>query len=149
MPSILVERDRQSILSRLDKLRPDMQPKWGRMNASQMLAHLADGVRMALGDLPVQRLNIGLPLRYPPLKQLIVYVIPFPKGAPAAPEIMTRTAEDWDKERAVLQELMRRFLATTDEYPWGEHFLFGKLSRNAWAWLGYKHFDHHFRQFGI
>jgi hypothetical protein len=35
---------------------------------------------MALGELTVKPKH--LPIRYPPLKQLIIYVVPFPKSAP-------------------------------------------------------------------
>ena len=43
-----------------------------------MLAHLNDSYRMALGDLKVKSKN--LPLRYTPIKQLVIYVAPFPEG---------------------------------------------------------------------
>jgi hypothetical protein len=155
MPSLWSDRDRESINARLDKLRPDMKPRWGRMNASQMLAHLGDSMRMALGEMSVTRRNFhfGIPLRYPPLKQMVVYGllagIPFPKGAPAAPEIIARSAEDWEAEREALRALVQRAQATPEDYQWAEHFIFGPFSRDVWGKLGYKHFDHHLRQFGV
>ena len=50
-----------------------------------MLAHLNDSYRMCLGELKVKSKH--LPLRYTPIKQLVIYVAPFPKGAPTAPEL--------------------------------------------------------------
>ena len=41
-----------------------------------------------LGELTVKSKN--LPLRYTPIKQLVIYVLPFPKGAPTAPELIAR-----------------------------------------------------------
>ena len=153
MPSLWIDRDRAAIDARLDRLRPDMQPLWGRMNASQMLAHLGDAMRMALGELPVTRRNLPGPLGYAPVKRLLLHGllagIPFPKGAPAAPELMARSAEDWGAEREALRGLVRRLLSTPADYQWAEHFLFGRLSRGTWGRLGYKHFDHHLRQFGV
>ena len=61
---------------------------WGRMNASGMLAHLNDSYRMALGDLPVPAEEHAAPISL--VKQLIVYVLPFPKNAPTAPELIAR-----------------------------------------------------------
>ena len=58
------------------------------MNASGMMAHLNDSYRMVLGDLKVKSKN--LPLRYPGIKQLVIYALPFPKGAPTAPELIAR-----------------------------------------------------------
>ena len=54
--------------------------------APKMVCHLADSLKMAMGDLKVA--SKRLPIRYPPLKQLILYVAPFPKGAPTAPHYL-------------------------------------------------------------
>src|SRR6185312_8855160 len=43
-------RARQELLDRLERLSPDATPLWGKMNASQMLAHLTDWMLMASGD---------------------------------------------------------------------------------------------------
>ena len=59
-------------------LSPERKGEWGKMSAPQMVCHLAESLKMALGDLPVARKQ--LPIRYPPLKQLIIYVAPFPKS---------------------------------------------------------------------
>lgn len=48
-----------------------------------MLAHVNDALRTPLGEIaPAPR---NLPLRHFPLKQLIIYLFPFPKGVPTAP----------------------------------------------------------------
>jgi len=102
---------------------------------------------MAMGDLPVKTRH--LPIRYPPLKQLIIYVAPFPRGAATAPELLTRQPREWAKDIADLRGLLERAagMSTTDEWP--EHPAFGPLSRRAWGVLIYRHMDHHLRQFGV
>ena len=47
--------DRLTLARRLDALALDAAPRWGRMDCPQMLAHLTDGVRMALGELLGER----------------------------------------------------------------------------------------------
>jgi hypothetical protein len=79
---------RDRLVGRVTTLRPDAERRWGSMTCPQMLAHLNDALRMAAGDLRVP--SKRLPIRHPPLKQLIVYVLPFPKGAPTAPELIAR-----------------------------------------------------------
>ena len=78
---------------------------------------------MAMGDLKVAPKR--LPIRYPPLKQLIIYVAPFPKGAPTAPELLAREPREWANDVADVQALLdaRRPAGTTDAWP--EHPAFG------------------------
>ena len=102
---------------------------------------------MALGDVTPRSKN--LPLRFFPLKQLIIYVVPFPKGAPTAPELIARTGRCvWDEEVQAFKELLGRLVARSDATVWPPHPAFGPMSRRDWGALGYKHIAHHFSQFG-
>ena len=113
-----------------------------------MLAHVNDGLRMALGDLATTPKD--LPLRYPPLKQLLVYVLPFPKGAPTSRELLARVDQaQWDDEVAAFPGLLERAGACACRRDWPLHPAFGRLSSRAWGVLGYRHVDHHFTQFGV
>lgn len=42
---------RASIADRAQRVTADAKPGWGKMNASAMMAHINDSLRMALGDL--------------------------------------------------------------------------------------------------
>jgi hypothetical protein len=143
----LLHRDAlDEIERRLTRLAADATARWGRMSAPQMVCHLADSMKMALGDLAVARKN--LPIRYPPLKQFIIYLAPFPKGAPTAPELLARAPRDWSADVAELRTLVGRFAARGEDATWPEHPAFGRLSRRAWGVLAYRHLDHHLKQFG-
>ena len=137
----------REIRDRVARLSPEHKGAWGKMSAPEMVCHLGESLKMALGDLPVARKNV--PIRYPPLKQLIVYVVPFPKNVPTAPELLARPPRAWNADVADLQALVDRFVARGSETtPWVEHPAFGRLSRRAWGVLVYRHMDHHLRQFG-
>ena len=139
--------DRRRLQVRLATLKPDAQRRWGSMTAPQTVAHLADAARMALGELPCG--SKRLPIRYFPLKQLIIYWLPFPKGAPTAPELVGRGPLSWGTEVAELNALVDRLAAEPPDRIWPEHPAFGRLSRRAWGVLIYRHMDHHLRQFGV
>ena len=147
MKTLWNEQDRRELQERVVRLTPDSQRRWGKMTAPEMVAHLTDALRMALGDLPCA--SKKLPIRYPPLKQLIVYWLPFPKGAPTAPELVGRSAMSWRGEVSDLILLMDRFARQPEGCTWAEHPGFGRLSRRAWGVLKYRHMDHHLRQFGV
>jgi hypothetical protein len=138
---------RDELAQRLDRLKPDARPQWGRMSAPQMVVHIVDALKMSTGELPTEEKK--LPIRFTPLKQLIIYGPPFPKSVPTAPELLTRQCEDFDTECANLKQMMDTFarIPPTTELP--RHPAFGKLSRRAWGALTYKHIDHHFKQFGV
>jgi hypothetical protein len=137
----------QEIRDRVARLRPDARRAWGKLSAPQMVCHLAESLKMALGDLPVMKKNV--PIRYPPLKQFIIYVAPFPKGVPTAPELLARPPAAWQADVDELQALVDRFVARGRETsPWPEHPAFGRMSHRAWGVLVYRHMDHHLRQFG-
>jgi hypothetical protein len=146
MKSVFHQADRLALSHRLDAVTTASTPLWGRMDSRQMLAHLSDGVRMALGELDVR--PKGGPLRFAPLRHAIIYWVPFPKGAPSAPELLARRAEDWDAERAALKHLLERLGALEGAREWPDHPAFGRMRSRDWGALMHKHVDHHLRQFG-
>lgn len=147
MPTLWDQKARDEALTRLDRLKADTPARWGKFTCPDMLAHLNDSMRMALGDVMPKSKN--LPLRFFPLKQLIIYLVPFPKGAPTAPELIARTGRcAWDEEVSAFKELLGRLAARSGSTVWPPHPAFGAMSRRDWGALGYKHIAHHFTQFG-
>ncbi len=139
---------REALTGRVARLTADARPAWGTLNASGMLAHVNDSYRMALGDLYVKPKN--LPLRYPPLKQFVIYAMPFPKGAPTAPELIARCAgASLAEEQQAYAELLTRLAAVTTGTKLQDHPAFGRLTHRAYGVLIARHTDHHFRQFGL
>jgi hypothetical protein len=139
---------RSSFVDRVKTLSADTKPRWGKMNASAMMAHINDSLRMALGDLPVKSKN--LPLRYKPIRTLFIYYLPMPKGAPTAPELIARcSGASLEDERQAFTELMRRCGVLAPGAKMGEHPAFGDLSYDEYGALIAKHTDHHLRQFGL
>ena len=146
MKSIWQEDARRELHDRLGALGWDRPSQWGKFTAPKMICHLADSLKMAMGDLKVAPKH--LPIRYPPLKQLIIYVAPFPKGAPTAPELLARAPKEWAGDVEDVQALLARAGSSRTTDSWPEHPAFGKLSTRAWGVLIYRHMDHHLRQFG-
>ena len=142
---------RRLILQRIAALQPGQQRKWGRMTAHQMLCHLNDSFRVALGEKyasPATTLvfrTVG--------KFVALYVpIPWPRSVATRPEV-DQTAggtppSEFDHDRRVLLELIDRFGGSAGR-TWGPHPLFGAMTEWQWQRWGYLHTDHHLRQFGV
>lgn len=147
MRTILNEADRQEIVSRVRSLSVSSTGRWGSMGVVSMLQHLNLSARMALGELPVPSKSKRAFQMFP-LKHLILYVLPFPKGAPTAPELKPVDAVSFDEERAALLELLERMGTGLREGDGPAHPLFGPLTWREWGVATYKHTDHHLKQFG-
>ena len=141
------ESARRELTERLNNLTPNATPIWGKFNAAQMLAHIGAAIRMSKGEIITRPKN--LPIRFTPIKQLIVYWMPFPKGAPTAPELLSRSVVNWDENVADVRSQIESFATYDRNFKWPDHPAFGTLSPRAWGVLGYRHTDHHFRQFGV
>ena len=139
--------NRRDLQSRVAALRPEARGHWGNMTAPQMVCHVVESLRMATGDLPVA--SKKSPIRYTPLKQLVIYWLPFPKGVPTAPELLARRAASWETDTLEARRLLDELAARDPAGTWPDHPVFGRLTRSAWGVLIYRHLDHHLRQFGV
>ena len=147
MGSILNEDHRAEINRRLQSLSPSSTRRWGTMDVVGMLQHLNLSARMTLGELPVVSKSKRA-FQVFPLKHLILYVVPFPKGAPTAPELKPVDATSFEAERAALLESLERIGSGPRDGLGPAHPLFGPLTWREWGVATYKHTDHHLKQFG-
>lgn len=144
--SLLNEDDRNAILARLSKLTPDTPRLWGSLDASRMLCHIADQLRVALGDIAAKRADSFLKRTL--LKWLVVNTgFQAPPGKVAtAPEMLISKPAEWAKDLADCQQLIVNVGSGAAS---AVHPAFGSLNAAEWGRLCWKHLDHHFRQFGL
>ena len=146
MKTIFDQTLRDGLLARLQGVTAETQPRWGKMNAEQMLAHLVEAMRMGLGEFPTRPKKMIT--RYPPFRQLFVYWLPWPKGAPTARELLPSDRRSIDDSKRELARLVNAIADRQSSTEWPDHPAFGKLGGRGWGVLGWRHIDHHLRQFG-
>jgi len=147
MGSILNQDNRGEIVRRLQSLSASSARRWGSLDVVGMLQHLNLSARMTLGELPVASSNKRVFQMFP-LKHLILYVLPFPKGAPTAAELKPGDATSFEAERTALLGLLNRIGTGPTEGTGPAHPLFGAMTWREWGVVTYKHADHHLKQFG-
>jgi len=147
MGSILNETDRAAITSRVRSLSSSSTRRWGTLDVTGMLKHLHLSALMALGEMEVPSANKRV-FHVFPFKHLLLYVVPFPKGAPTAPRLKPDAAASIEEERATLLELIERLGTGPRDGAGPDHPLFGPLTWREWGVVTYKHADHHLKQFG-
>src|ERR1700730_5133284 len=98
----------QGILDRLEHLQPSSQPLWGKMNASQMLAHCAIHLQVALGDSQLNRTFLGW-IFGRTVKKKMINKEPLKKNLPSVPRFIIKDQRNFEIEKQQLQSLIRRF----------------------------------------
>ena len=147
MKSLWQPSARAELLARAARLTPDHRAQWGRMSVDQMLSHLVQTCRMGTGELSIR--PVKLFTRHWPLNVLIAYFMPFPRNLPTVKPLIARPPEGMQPDLATLSECLESFARLEQRTSWPEHPALGRLSGRAWARLGYRHMDHHLRQFGV
>lgn len=138
---------KQEIIDRINKLTPQSQRQWGKMDVSQMLAHVQVPMGVALGTHTVKG-NWLMKLILPMFKSKLYDDKPWKQGLPTDKTfIMTGTAKDFEKEKQSLLDMVSRF--TESGIVSEKHPIFGKLTKENWSKATWKHLDHHLKQFGV
>ena len=144
--------DKTEVLRRLKDVSPESARRWGRMSAPQMVCHLADAFRMALGEKAVGHVP-GL-LNRTIVKWVALYApVRWPPGILTRPEIDQELAGctkpgDFATDVAQVEACVALMTAPRADFNWPPHPIFGRMSEGDWLRWGYLHMDHHLRQFG-
>jgi hypothetical protein len=114
-----------------------------------MLAHCSAGLEMAAGEIRPPRALVGRIIGRAVKRAALRDDEPMRRNSPTARELIIGSCADFETEMNRLNGLIDRFLragpAGCTTHP---HAFFGRLTRDEWAILMYKHLDHHLRQFG-
>ena len=147
----LFEADGLSVLlTRLEKLTPETQPLWGKMNAAQMLTHTGRAFEVAMDLRKSGRAPWPIRLLGRLARKSAFNDQPMPRNSPTAPEFRVADERDFKNEKKRLIELMTAFTqGGPDKVTRHPHGFFGPLTPQEHAMNLWKHTDHHFQQFGI
>jgi hypothetical protein len=144
--TLLDPADRARLVERLRRLRPESKPAWGKLDAPRMLCHVADTLRIALGELPTRPTHSFLSRTLG--RALVVNTrLRAPRGKiDTAPEMMSSRPTSWDADLAACVQLVERVGEGTSR---AVHPAFGPLTPEEWGRMSWKHCDHHLTQFGV
>ena len=139
-------RNRESILTRVSALTPESPRLWGSLTVGRAVVHMADQLRMALGEIKASAPS-G-PLRFPALRYFAIHVMPWPRGRIKSPGDAFKTAPgELAADVGQLKALIERFGSLSPDAQWPPHAMFGQLSGRDWGVLAYRHLNHHLTQF--
>ncbi len=149
MKSLINAPDRTDVFQRLERVRADSPPNWGRMSAHEMICHLSDAFRMGFGErtLSANRSFLSTTI----VKWIALYTpLPWPRNVKSPPEADPHqggtSPAEFAHDMRELKRLVERFRQGERR---GDNPVLGPLTHWQWMRWGYLHLDHHLRQFGV
>jgi hypothetical protein len=149
-PNIFTQEVSQEIIGRINKLTPDSQRQWGKMDVAKMLAHCNVAYEMIYepGKHPKPNFFMGIILKLF-VKKIVTGEKPLKKNSPTAPAFIMKSDKDFDSEKARLIAYIEKTQKLGESYFEGhESNGFGNLTAKEFNNMMYKHLDHHLTQFG-
>ncbi|MFY0672336.1 MAG: DUF1569 domain-containing protein [Bacteroidia bacterium] len=137
-------------IHRIEQLKSNSQPLWGKMNAAQMLAHCCVSFEMVYTNKfpkpgAIKKFFLRLIV-----KNSVTNEQPYPKSSRTAPEFLVAEKQDFNRQQERLIAFIKKVQNEGRKAHEGKEYPnFGKLSANEWNNLYYKHLDHHLTQFGV
>ncbi len=150
MNNIFNRSNVDQILHRIEKLSPEKKPLWGKMNSSQMLAHLSVMYETVYEDIhPKPKGMMKFILKWL-IKPGVVGKRLYPKNGRTAPHFIIANERDFEIEKArLITYIEKTFDLGKSYFEQKESHSFGKLSATEWNVLFSKHIEHHLVQFDV
>lgn len=149
MNSLLEPAGAAGMIDRINNLKPDSAPRWGKMNVSQMLTHCRRAIEVPLGEHQLKR-NLLMKLFGSLVKKTVLSDKPYKRGLPTDASFVVKDNPDFEPEKQRLIQAIRRFASTEPaELDRRRHPYFGPMSAREWDKSQVKHLDHHLQQFGV
>lgn len=140
----------ERIIDRINNLSTDTKANWGKMNASQMLAHCNVIYEMHYEKIHPKPNFLKQLMFKLFVKNIVVSDKPYKKNNRTAPLMIIKDEKNFTNEKQRLIDYVVKIKELGKNYFDGsESFAFGKLNANEWNNLFYKHLDHHLNQFGV
>ncbi|KRD10633.1 hypothetical protein ASE21_13145 [Flavobacterium sp. Root901] len=150
MQNVFLKEDCDQFINRINELKSDSQPLWGKMSVSQMLAHCNVTYEMVYDNIhPKPNFLIKLLLKLL-AKNKVVSEKPYTRSLNTAPQfIITGDCNFALEKNRLINYLIKTQELGENEFEGKESLSFGKLTSKEWNNMFAKHLDHHFKQFGV
>jgi len=150
MQNVFIKKDCDQLIDRINQLKSDSQPLWGKMSVDQMLAHCNVTYEMVYDDIHKKPNAFMRFLLKSFVKNKVVDKSPYPKNIRTAPQFIINGGRNFELEKERLISYINKTLELGENNFEGKESLsFGKLSSKEWNNMFAKHLDHHFSQFGV
>ncbi len=145
---------KNDLFSLLKNITAEKNANWGKMNAQQMVEHLA-----AIFNVSIEKIKFDLVTHeehLPKYKEFLLSDKQFRENTKAPVNVIGEEPlpinyKNYNEAVSKLHDAVDHFLAYFKEDPEKKtlHPVFGPLNFDEWVLLHYKHVTHHLRQYGM
>ena len=144
------KKESQEAIERINKLTPETQHRWGKMDVAQMLAHCNVAYELVYTDKHPKPKGFKKFMIKLFAKNIVVGPKPYKKNIRTAPAFLIADERDFSIEKKRLVDYIKKTQELGEQHFDGrDSHAFGKLSIKEWNTLFSKHLDHHLQQFGV
>ena len=146
-PSIYDSSTTVRLHERIDALKPDSVPLWGKMTVAKMLRHCAVPYQQTHAAKGSWLIGTLAKLFF---KSSMTNEVDYRKNLPTAKHFIVIEEPDFEEAKTQLKSLIAsRHGEGEQSYEGRSHTWLGNLTAREWSNMLYKHLDHHLRQFGV
>ncbi len=150
LPNIFSKEVTEQLIARINQLSSTTQPKWGKMNVAQMLAHCNVIYEITFEDVHPKPGKIKQSILKLLVKKSVVNDVPYKQNSPTAPIFKVASEQDFEKQKNRLIAYLNKTVELGENTFEGKEYPnFGVLSKQEWSNMFYKHLNHHLSQFGV
>ncbi len=144
----MTEEQLKEFLRRIDTLTQEHKPKFGKMNAHQMVCHCTDQLRLALGTIRPDPDYVKIEPKEVERLALAKKTVPTPKGLGQTEGGGTQPTT-FEDDLALLKTHLSDFIKLPEDFEYASHPYFGEYDKRKWTSLTIYHLNHHLSQFHV
>jgi len=150
MENMFEKAGAENIIARINNLKPETSPQWGKMTVDQMFAHCNVPYDMTYSDLYKKPGMVGKFMLKLFVKNSVVGPKPYPKNGRTAPDFIIKDQRNFEEEKQQLIDNINKTQSLgASHFEGKESHSFGALTSGEWNVMFAKHLDHHLTQFGV
>ena len=148
MPSLFDKSTQIEMTTRINKLSPSSQRRWGKMNVSQMLKHLTIAFSVPINKIQLPKENLYYVSANPITRWLMIKAVTkWPKNMVTAEAFKVVDDPDFDNAKKDFLSVYNEFV-NAKKFD-GCHPVFGVMSKDLWGDAMAIHLNQHLEQFGV
>ncbi len=149
--TIANQNDQAEIVERIKNLQYLRKPRFSTMSSSQILPHLTDPMRVALGEKSAKKGSVMYWIfSWSIIRWAAIWFLPWPP-VPAQPEFIPGKGgtlpNGFNQDKQVLIDYIKRMADLGPSAKLRDHPVFGDISIAQWQRLMWRHIDYHLKRF--